>query len=308
MLNEAAGMIQNDSELFWRLAPNTRLPEKSWPFFGIISNWQSLREDHEIERKKPKDQIRILFLGDSCTFGYGVARDETFVEVAESLIRKTYGRPVECINAGVPGYTIFQGYRYLLTEGLDYRPDLVVLSFGLNDFSTWDQRSDVEHYALLKAMQPPPLLRRFRLCQLIWAFAHRPPVPESGAEERPRMKPDEFADTLKAIHRMLEKERIPMLILAWPMQANAKPEVPGNAQTYWQTEMTSFGQAHPLSMAPPVSGILNLVPVARDLVSKNGMDAVYFDQVHMRATGHKVIGQAVFEHLEPWLARQSPQN
>ena len=52
-LHAATRMIQNDAELFWRLAPNTTLSDDAWPFFGVISNGQSLREDQEIALPKP---------------------------------------------------------------------------------------------------------------------------------------------------------------------------------------------------------------------------------------------------------------
>jgi lysophospholipase L1-like esterase len=277
-LHEASRMIHNDPELFWRLAPNKRLPDDSWPFFGIISNGQSLREDHEIPRDKPTDETRILFLGDSCTFGYGVAHDATFVEAVESTLSDMKPGAVECINAGVPGYTIFQGYRYLATEGLRYQPDLVVLNFGWNDYGMWDQLGDVEHHAALRAMQPPPLLRSSRICQLIWAHLHKPPAPHPDTKKRPRMLPEEFADTLGKIYSLLEEQQIPMLILVWPMRANTEPETPPDARTSLQVEMTAFGLAHPLSTSPSVSGALDLVPLAQRLVREHGAKAIYFDQ------------------------------
>lgn len=41
---------------------------------------------------------------------------------------------VRVVNAGVPGYTIFQGWVYLQDRGLQLDPDALVLYFGLNDF------------------------------------------------------------------------------------------------------------------------------------------------------------------------------
>jgi lysophospholipase L1-like esterase len=304
-LDQAVGMVKNDPELFWRLVPRTRLPVESWPFFGIISNGQSLREDHEIALEKPKGQTRILFLGDSCTFGYGVARDQTFVEVAESLIREKYGRPVEFINAGVPGYTAFQGWRYLVTQGLEYQPDLVVLTFGMNEFSSWDDRGDAAHYEALQRMRPPGPLSGSRMAQLAWALLNRPPEAGPGAEKRPRMLPDEFAQTLQNIYSALEEKGIPMLILVWPLRTNTDPNIPDRARTHWQREAGLFGQTHSVQESPPVSGMLDIVPIGIELVREHGAAAIYFDQVHVTAAAHQAIGQAVVEHLAPWLSREA---
>ena len=47
-----------DPELFWRFAPNIRLPADYWPLFGVLSNGQGLREDHDIAIPKPAGEIQ----------------------------------------------------------------------------------------------------------------------------------------------------------------------------------------------------------------------------------------------------------
>lgn len=75
-------------------------------------------------RGKPK----ILFLGDSTTFGYCVDSTATFAEVTEKLVPGAIS-----VNLGVPGYTSFQGYKTLLKYGELVRPDIIVISFNYND-------------------------------------------------------------------------------------------------------------------------------------------------------------------------------
>ncbi|MDT8391022.1 MAG: GDSL-type esterase/lipase family protein [Lentisphaeria bacterium] len=301
-LDEAPGMIKNDHELFWRLVPNKRLPDDSWPFFGVISNEQSLREDHEIPLAKPVGETRILFLGDSCTFGYGVPHHAAFVQVAEAALQDISPGPVECINAGVPGYTLFQGYRYLGTEGLRYQPDLVVLNFGWNDNGIWDPLGDIEHYARMKKMQPPGPLRKSGLCRLMWSIVNRPAPPDPGQKKRPRLLPGEFRETLGKIHSLLEEQRIPLLVLVWPMRLNTQPDIPPEGRTALQIEMMSFGQAHPFLPSPPVSGMLDLVPLGQALVREHGPEAIYFDHGHVKPMAHQAIGEAIAEHLSPWIS------
>lgn len=303
-LGEASRMIRNDPELFWKLVPDTRIPEDAWPFFGVISNGHSLREEHRIPVEKPSGQTRILFLGDSCTFGYGVAHDEAFPHVVETILRGKSGGNVECINAGVPGYSVFQGYRYLATEGLRYQPDLVVLNFGWNDSGTWDHLGDREHHAILQAMQPPPPLRGSRLCQLAWGHWNKPDPGDASRQNRPRLLPSEFAETLEEIHELLEQGDIPLLILLWPMKMNTDPGIPAEARSELQGEMTRFGQAHPISGDPPVGGLVDLVPLGRKLVREQGAQAVYFDAGHVTPTAHRAIAETVTDHLGPWLSNQ----
>ena len=303
-LNEAAQIIQNDAELFWRLAPNTKLPDIAWPFFGMVANGQSLREDHEIPLDKRAGETRILFLGDSCTFGYGVAYDKTFVQIVESLAQDMTSGPVQCINAGVPGYTLFQGYRRLATQGLRLQPDLVVLNFGWNDYGVWDDLSDVEHYALSQSRQPPGLLRHSHVARLIWSTAQsRTTTPVASKEKRPRLLPEEFLETLEKIHDLTQARQIPLLILVWPMRDNTRSDVPPALRSPLQVEMIAFGQAHPLSMSSRVSGVMDLVPLGRKLVEEHGAQAIYFDHGHVTEAGHQAIGQAIADHLAPWLKK-----
>jgi len=81
----------------------------------------------------PKAGRRILFLGDSITFGDYVPEAMTFVRRVEQLARAN-GRDWETINAGVGGVGLDEQIAILHETGLDSDPDVVVLDFYLNDF------------------------------------------------------------------------------------------------------------------------------------------------------------------------------
>lgn len=88
----------------------------------------------EVAKAKPEGVRRILCLGDSRTFGYCVKEDETYVAQLERTWNQSHPEtPVEVLNAGVHGYSSFQGLRYLEKSGLDYDPDVVTVAFGFND-------------------------------------------------------------------------------------------------------------------------------------------------------------------------------
>lgn len=301
-LKEAAGMMENDTELFWKLAPNKKLPEHYWPFFGVVSNGDSLREDHEIPIRKPAGEIRILFLGDSCTYGYGVAHNVTFTEVCESVLESRLKSPVECINAGVPGYSLFQGSRYLVTKGLSYEPDLVVLNFGWNDAGTWDHLGDRQHHEIIRSMMPPPPLDQSRLAEIVWGHMHKPDPPSDATENRPRLLADEFTQTLEEIHQCLSEQGIPMLILVWPMRFNSDATATTETRTEYQVAMGTFGQDLVIQKDPSIPGLLDLIPLGRELVARHGMNGIYYDQGHVTPPAHEAIGTAIADHLALWLA------
>lgn len=105
----------------------------------------------------PKPGItRILMVSDSGTFGSGVADDQT---TAAQLQRILGNDKFEVINLSVAAYSTVQEYRWLIEDGLSYKPDLVLLGFApSNDVQTnyyplqkWFQREAKRPYAKLDA-------------------------------------------------------------------------------------------------------------------------------------------------------------
>jgi hypothetical protein len=79
---------------------------------------------------KPGDRTRVVVLGDSIAFGYGVADDEAFPQLLDSR-----DNGLEAANLGMEGYGPGQELLVLEREGLAQQPDVVVLAVCLrNDF------------------------------------------------------------------------------------------------------------------------------------------------------------------------------
>jgi lysophospholipase L1-like esterase len=75
---------------------------------------------------------RILFLGDSIAFGYGVDDAEVVSERVRNLLGAA-GVSAEVINSSVPAYNMRQEVTYLETEGVHYDPDWVIVDVCWND-------------------------------------------------------------------------------------------------------------------------------------------------------------------------------
>jgi len=94
----------------------------------VTTNSHGLR-DVEIPYEKPPGQRRVLSVGDSFAFGYGVELDECFAKVAQ----RELGQGWQVINAGVPSWGTCDELDFLQLEGFRYEPDVVVLCFFWND-------------------------------------------------------------------------------------------------------------------------------------------------------------------------------
>ena len=101
-------------------------------FFQVSSDSQGLRfPEHTLE--KPDGVFRILLLGCSTTFGWGVEDHETLPAQLEAVLRARGFANVEVINGGQPGYTSHQGLRFFEEVASKYQPDLVFMGYVIQD-------------------------------------------------------------------------------------------------------------------------------------------------------------------------------
>jgi len=89
----------------------------------------------EIDPDGKRGTLRLLGLGDSFTFGVGVAESNTFLRQLESQWNCSDDRrgPLEVLNAGTQGYNTRDEVRYLEHRWLVLKPDAVLITFYLND-------------------------------------------------------------------------------------------------------------------------------------------------------------------------------
>jgi len=111
-----------DDGLGWRAKPG---------FAGgsVNQNSRGVRGAREHDAIAEAGTRRIVTLGDSFTWGFGVADDETYSARLEALLPAT-----EVINLGVNGYGTDQQVLSWEREGVSYHPDVVVLGFFIHDF------------------------------------------------------------------------------------------------------------------------------------------------------------------------------
>ncbi|MEM7028321.1 MAG: SGNH/GDSL hydrolase family protein [Chloroflexota bacterium] len=128
--DEVTTIFMRDTDLGWRLRPNA---SGTWGGVPIKINGKGLRGP-ELDYAKRDGVFRILYLGDSVTFGFLIELDtDTFPYETETRLESSLDRELETINAGVGGYSPWQAHRFLTQEGLQYKPDLILYSFVLND-------------------------------------------------------------------------------------------------------------------------------------------------------------------------------
>ena len=121
-------MLLDDPELEYRLKPNFRGRQVGSEFqVSISTNNLGFRDSKEFVKEKG-ETYRILGLGDSITFGWGVEENNTYLSRLESVLESKLGRKVETYNLGVWGYGTIQEVK-VFQQFREYKPDLVILEF-----------------------------------------------------------------------------------------------------------------------------------------------------------------------------------
>jgi lysophospholipase L1-like esterase len=123
-----------DSLLGWAHEPGQEGILETPQFRSVVRiNENGLRDRrHSYERQN--DIERILVLGDSFAWGYGVEESERFSQLLEKSL------DVEVINAGVSGYSTDQELLWYKNEGIKYETDLVILVIAGNDVGDNDRQ------------------------------------------------------------------------------------------------------------------------------------------------------------------------
>ena len=114
-------------------------------FVRMKFNMNGFRRDQDVSKTKPDNTYRAFLLGGSAAHGYSrqkmngypirhIYQNETIDAFLEKKLKIQFPHHnVEIINAAVAGYHVFQHTQYILSELIDYKPDLIIFFDGIND-------------------------------------------------------------------------------------------------------------------------------------------------------------------------------
>jgi hypothetical protein len=117
--------------IVYELRPNVRGQFVGQP---LLINSQGLH-DYEYSRRKEAGTFRIIGVGDSSLFGWGVPFEDSGLKVLERRLNETFrAQKFEVIDFAVPGYNTAMEAETFVKRCLEYAPDLVLLNFNTNDY------------------------------------------------------------------------------------------------------------------------------------------------------------------------------
>ena len=312
MQNLRLGEIVQPSQyagIVYELRPGVRGRFMGQP---LLINSRGLRDNEYRTRKEP-GTFRIVGVGDSSLFGWGVPFEDDSLKVLERRLNERF-RPqkFEVVNFAVPGYNTAMEAETFVRRCVEYAPDLVLLNFNTNDY-------DVPEF--MRRPSDLSTLRRSYLFDLAYSVYERVmgaeqqlAVFEVGTtaedqaarlDEDPTM-PDEYRYMVgaKGVVRALEKlaaaarERsIPLVVFDVKPYPGLDPEYVRNELRDGQRELLEReGQRLGFHFLNTYSYFMNYLKQHPD-VNVRTVFAVSVADGHPNTLAHSINAQAVFDYL-----------
>ncbi|MCK6486392.1 MAG: hypothetical protein HUU22_11135 [Phycisphaerae bacterium] len=302
-------LYRADDACFFRLRPNIHIPEHiTETLFDIRTNSFGMRSP-EISREKPPGALRVLCLGDSCTFGTGAGQNDTFPAQLERELRgRLEGRAVEVINAGVPGFSSFQARMLLESEGWSFSPDAVVLTVGCNDrkparpdekrvYDASKFLGDREYHALAQRRNVLALTRVIGRWLAPRGLSAEAELAAQQSGKR-RVPVPEYREELIHVVEACRRRGVVPVIVVWALYFEADPStIRGRPLS---DHNRSFAEYQAMARQVAREKDVPLADVPKVVAGTRGL---YADGVHLNATGYGLVAREIADVLMPKLQR-----
>jgi lysophospholipase L1-like esterase len=200
-------------------------PDWSTEYQSVAVSFNALGHRDDPLPARRQDELRILLLGDSVAFGWGVAQDAVFAARLEEILGDELERPVVVVNTGVGSYNTVQQRAVLERHGETLAPDLLLLLYVYNDVQEHERPFDPHAQFDLSRRSLPGkvdvLLGASWLYRLLQHVRGNRPgarrTPADGAERPPGWRAS-FA-ALDAIADWSRRRAVPFVLYVWRERA-----------------------------------------------------------------------------------------
>lgn len=258
-----------DAQLGWRNIPQWQATTMG---YKLTINRLGLRGP-EYPYEKPPNVRRLLLLGDSYAWGYGVGDEEHLARRLEDRLDNW-----QVINTGVSGWGTDQQLLFLKHEGVRYSPDVVVVAFFLFNDPTNVARS--VQYGLSK-----PVFMDTNLT------LHNVPVPKPGASQvdmRSQAAPIPLAAAiLQDISRVCQQRQCPLVVMKFGAFLGLESE----KMQRWEADLENRLEQHPEINYLDLDDAFKQRRLTRQALLEGNNDG------HWNAFGHEQTARILYEYL-----------
>ncbi len=173
-------VFNRDDELLWTLRGPQIIESRFFAKGEYRINSLGMRGE-EIDGEETETnttQTRIAVVGNSCSFGWQVAAEDTYIfALVDSLNANSSSKKFQALNGGIPGYSSYQGKLFYRKVLAPLKPQVTLIMFGWND--QWaaagniiDSEQKAPSHLFLSALRMVSRLRIYRLLRagILWAI------------------------------------------------------------------------------------------------------------------------------------------
>lgn len=275
-----------DPVLLWR--PIRRHPYNAQGFKGPLA-----------ARPKPPDVYRVICYGDSNTDG---PERGSWPEVLGRLLDESPvpgSRRYEVLNAGVVGYSSYQGLRRFQEDVKTYEPDLIFVSFGWNDLPDAVGKPD----KLFRIPPFVPLVRFLVHYKFYRALMHYVREARGGAmseDERfvgPRVSLDDYIENMEGFLKEARSHGTDVVFLTRPHERKEDElmEVSG-----WRSRVPLYNEALRAWARERDAHLIDIQKIFGEQYPN-----LFGDEAHFELEGHEQMARILYGRVfSPGLPHQ----
>jgi lysophospholipase L1-like esterase len=272
--------MREDPEVFWSPRPGWKGEFRGKP---VTINALGLRGP-EVVLPKPAGTKRVACFGDSITFGFGVADDETYSRFLAAEIEAHGG---EVVNAGITGYTSHQVLRLMTRLAPELQMDVATILIGWNDQNK-RAMTDREYEKRLRAATAVEgtldRLRLFKAMRALYVGAALQKQPGGGTGQRVPLP--EYLENMEGLVSLCRSQGVKPVFVELPRRR--KSGEPRYESSYAVALRELAGK-----LAVPVLGVGELG--LETLLDSNEAD--FIDLIHMSRAGNQVMAREIARQL-----------
>ncbi len=288
----------------WEVCPHHNGKVNIGGIIGTLKTESHGFRGEEVSMEKPPGTFRIMILGDSSAFGYGVNQDEVFAEVLQKMLRDKYpGKNIEVINGAVMGYTTFSSRNFFLEKGLEFEPDAIIISHNNDpdiDLDADKNRVPPQNLQpLMKLLYKSNIYMAIRREILNRKYGKTPEIYGEIPEEKGvnRVSQDDLRKNLETIMNSADKKGMKILTISMPR--NDKVDREEGEPDDLDDELLEYRRIMKEVTVGHKGVFVDILKEWKEFPS----EYLFIDSMHPTAEGHKKIAGELYRVIvtEGWI-------
>jgi len=267
-----------DPLLGWSPVPGYEVPGQ-----GALINSLGYRGPAFADVSAPGTE-RVVCLGDSCTF--------IGMPTYPALLRRELGAGYEVLNAGVSGYSSYQGLVQLRERLLELSPDVVSVYFGWNDH--WLARAVPDAEVLTNQPAWRRVLEPLRVVQWFEARSY-----SRRSSEVLRVSPEEYRENLTELTRLGGENGVRVVLMTAPWNVGERGHAFLTANGNTALTLPELHELHRrynrVVREVAAEEGAQVVDLARIFATLGKDELLWGDGIHPNTEGYRVIARALAE-------------